>query len=402
LLLKERYRVYFPFVDGLFAYDCPSCGYRCCKGAGFAATPSELVTLRRHHPELAYFTQVAQKASEPLVQLVNFNPSCFFLGDDGLCEVHVRHGRAAKPFVCKTFPVNAFRLEGEVLVADMNFLCPLELASPGGAATAIQHEDLLRDIVEHADVVLAAATRQRAPGLSHARIDEEERLRDASAGLGVLDLCALYDGAAGVPEARHGIERFVDTLHTFLRVGSPAAPLRDNDDEETAAAERAADAAADADLERFVVALAPRLRLIAPLEYTWLAPAEATALTGRLCATLALYARLARRVNRSPLSLSTIHGLFARFGHVIYFLAQLGRVPGIEALPEDKWTFHLAAGARQDAQRLLRFIYVDNDDAGCTLGEIFERLGIEDPMQRLQVLQSLPEDAMKVIVFRDA
>ena len=391
MLLKERYRVYFPFADGLLAYNCPKCGYRCCKGAGFAATPSEFVTLRRHYPALAYFTAVAQKAAEPLVQLVNFSPQCFFLRGDGLCDVHVQHGRDAKPFVCKSFPINAFRLAGDVLVADVNFLCPLELWSGAAEDTRIHHADLLVDIVEHADVVLAAATRPRAPALSHERIDLEERLREKSTQLGLLELCAVYEAAARTPsgeleaaviaERRRGLDGFRAAVAAFLR--APDAWL-DGDDE----------------VDRLITALAPRMRLIAPLEYSWLAEADATALVGRLLAALALYARLVRSVNAGPVTLSTIHGLFAQFGYVIYVLAHIDRVPAIEPLADDKWGFPLAAGARTDAQRLLTFIYVDNDDAQCTLGAIFDRLGIEDPVTRLQVLQSLPIEAMKLIAFR--
>jgi hypothetical protein len=394
VLLRDRYRVYFPFVDGLLAYNCPKCGYRCCKGAGFAATPSEFVTLRRHYPSLAYFTSVAQKAAEPLVQLMNFSPQCFFLRGDGLCDVHAQHGRAAKPFVCKSFPINAFRLAGDVLVADINFLCPLELSTGAAEDTRIHHADLLRDIVEHADVVLAAATRPRTPALSDERLALEERLREQSTRLGLLDLCAAYEAASCAPspfgegearviaERRRGIDGFRELVAGFLR--APSACL-DQDDV----------------VDRLVVALAPRMRLIAPLEFPWLAEADATALVGRLLAALAIYARLVRSVNAGPITLATIHALFAQFGYVIYFLAHLDRVPTIEPLPEDKFAFPLAAGVRQDAQRLLTFIYVENDDARCTLAAIFDRLGIDDPMVRLQILQSLPVEAMKVIAFRE-
>jgi hypothetical protein len=396
VLLKERYRVYFPFVDGLLAYNCARCGYRCCKGASFAATPSEFVTLRKHYPALAYFTQVAHKATEPLVQLVNFGPQCFFLGDDGRCDVHARHGRAAKPFVCKSFPINAFRLEGDVLVADVNFLCPIELSTGAPGDERIHHADLLRDIVEHADVVVAAATRPRAAALGHVRVDLEERLRARCASLPLAELCAVYEAAsateaadgtfepdeASLAAARRSLEAFRATAATFLR--APSGTWQEGAE----------------DVDRLVAALAPRMRLIAALEYTWLAPAAATALVARVLVCLALHARLVRQVNASLLTLATIHGLFAQFGYVIYFLAHLDRVPTIEALPEDKWTFQLAAGARADAQRLLTFVYVDNDDAGCTLAEIFERLGIDDVVARLQVLQALPVEAMKLIAFR--
>jgi Fe-S-cluster containining protein len=393
VLLKERYRVYFPFVDGLLAYNCPKCGYRCCKGAGFAATPSEFVTLRKHYPALAYFSSVAQKATEPLVQMVNFSPQCFFLRDDGLCDVHAQHGRAAKPFVCKSFPINAFRLEGDTLVADVNFLCPIELASGAPGDERIHHADLLRDIVEHEDIVVAAATRPRAAALSHARIDLEERLRERCASLPLVELCAIYEASSRAPgmafedeasvvaDHRRGLERFRAAMAGFLR--APDA-WRGGDDE----------------IDRLVAALAPRMRLIAALEYPWLAPDDATALVARVLVSLALYARLVRTVNGSPITLATIHGLFAQFGYVIYFLAHIDRVPGIEALADDKWTFQLAAGARSDAQRLLTFIYVENDDAGCTLGEIFDRLHIDDVVARLQVLQALPVEAMKLIAFR--
>ena len=380
VLLLGKYRVYFPFADGLFGYNCPRCGFQCCKGAGFAATPGELVTLRRLYPTLAYFTSVSKKP-QPVVDLLNFKPACYFLREDGFCDVHVSHGRPNKPYVCKTFPVNALRLHGDVLVADVNFLCPLDLYAASAQDTAIRHDDLLADLVEHAEVAIAGAK----PGvlaIDAARVDEEERLRDATRDLPLMELCATYEAAALGEEPgarRSGLDDFCAAVATFLR--APRAVL-----------------GADESVDRRVAALAPRLRLLVPAQYAWLG-GEALALVGRVVAVLGLYARLVRSVNRAPVTLATVHGLHAQLGLVVYFLAHIDRVPRIDVLEGDEWSLPMAAGVEAEAQRLLAFIYEDNDAEGCTLGEIFDRIGVEDPMVRVQVLQSFTTEATKAIRF---
>ena len=76
-----KLEVYFPFADGALGYNCTECGYRCCKGAGFGASKRELVQLTARYPFVSLFVNPRREPEQPLVQLTNFAPSCFFLRD---------------------------------------------------------------------------------------------------------------------------------------------------------------------------------------------------------------------------------------------------------------------------------------------------------------------------------
>jgi len=152
--------VFFTFGDGRLSYDCVSCQSKCCRGHGYLATfGTELETQLRLRPSLPLFLEPSGRPGANYLGVTNCAPGCFFLGDDGRCEVHAMHGHAAKPETCRLFPFNAFRQVGAFLVvAPHQELCPLSIAnseirSPESAYDGLLEEMLRRGIstrVRHA------------------------------------------------------------------------------------------------------------------------------------------------------------------------------------------------------------------------------------------------------------
>lgn len=73
-----------------------------------------------------------------------FNPrgGCWFLAQDGLCNLEREHGRDHKPAACRLFPFNRVFVAGDWRVIDFNsVICPLEVAENG-----VRHEDVLAEI----------------------------------------------------------------------------------------------------------------------------------------------------------------------------------------------------------------------------------------------------------------
>jgi Fe-S-cluster containining protein len=124
--------VYYAFGDGRFPYDCVSCNAKCCRGYGYlAAAGAEFdrqVNMRRTLP---LFAAPAPDRGTAQFQISNCAPGCFFLSDDGRCEIHATAGFDAKPETCRLFPFNNLRRLGPYLiVAPHSSLCPLAVSYP--------------------------------------------------------------------------------------------------------------------------------------------------------------------------------------------------------------------------------------------------------------------------------
>src|SRR6476659_5582028 len=88
--------VYFTFADGRLAYDCVTCSAKCCRGFGYLITSRE--GLGRHlelRRALPLFVSRGAKHDAHHAEVKNCAPGCFFLADDGNCEVHAEHGYEA-------------------------------------------------------------------------------------------------------------------------------------------------------------------------------------------------------------------------------------------------------------------------------------------------------------------
>jgi hypothetical protein len=96
--------------------------------------------MRRHLP---LFVAIGSEAKDP-VGVSNCAPGCFFLSDDGLCEIQVKHGYAAKPETCRLFPFNQLRRYGKYLmVRPHSSLCPLQVVRGPSLSDSSEHLALL-------------------------------------------------------------------------------------------------------------------------------------------------------------------------------------------------------------------------------------------------------------------
>jgi Fe-S-cluster containining protein len=141
----SRDRVYFAFGDGRLAYDCVTCGAKCCRHNGFDALVDP--ELQRHLAErhaLRFFLDRCDAGADNHYHARNFDPACFFLDDRNLCSLHVQHGFAAKPETCRLFPFNQFTRAGDYLMVGPHSLCPLAVAPQNERSELSGHDELLR------------------------------------------------------------------------------------------------------------------------------------------------------------------------------------------------------------------------------------------------------------------
>ena len=81
-------------------HACSACG-TCCHGWRVRVRPDELAGLERCAAEL--------DVADPVVDgnLRQVEGRCVFLAEGGLCRIHARFGLAAKPEVCRRYPLRA-------------------------------------------------------------------------------------------------------------------------------------------------------------------------------------------------------------------------------------------------------------------------------------------------------
>ncbi len=169
--------LFIAFASGAITYDCEPCG-RCCKGQGYA---DELVHLRRS-PELERLAPfVASPADAPggLVAFHDFADGCRFLADDNACELHRRHGPAAKPRLCRLFPFSRLLDVDGLWVLLPHPLCPWT-PSPTGRDRRSHHPTLLAELGEAPANELLVAPHPPMTGVVAAtRLAAELAIRDA-------------------------------------------------------------------------------------------------------------------------------------------------------------------------------------------------------------------------------
>jgi len=139
----SRSNVYFAFGSGLLAYDCVSCGAKCCRGFSYksiASEPARQIDMRRALP--VFVKPVPEHASSQHA-IGNYAPGCFFLSNDGRCEIHAEHGYDAKPETCRLFPFNNLRrLGNHLIVAPHPSLCPLGVVAGDTRSPCSEYEEL--------------------------------------------------------------------------------------------------------------------------------------------------------------------------------------------------------------------------------------------------------------------
>ena len=82
-------KVYFTFSAGRLSYDCLKCGSKCCRGFGYSiGSGIEYEKQASMRKALPLFVAPAVSRGSSHIHISNVAPGCFFLANDGRCEVH--------------------------------------------------------------------------------------------------------------------------------------------------------------------------------------------------------------------------------------------------------------------------------------------------------------------------
>jgi len=197
--------VYFTWPDRRFRYECRGCG-ACCKGHGIGldVAGGQLVQLVARRPAIAAFLRRRGEA------ITAFNPRdrCWFLADDGLCQIETEDGRAAKPASCRLFPFNrVFRIGAYTIVDYNSVICPLTVGDDG-----VTHAEIAAEIATISDpTIIGTPLAARDPVAEGRAFVETERTiatalfgapDDLTAGWGAqADVAALDDERAAASAA---------------------------------------------------------------------------------------------------------------------------------------------------------------------------------------------------------
>jgi Fe-S-cluster containining protein len=212
-------RIYFTWPDRRFKYECRGCG-ACCKGHGIGidVAAGQLVQLLARRPALTAFLRRRGDA------ITAFNPRdrCWFLADDGLCQVEVDDGRDAKPASCRLFPFNRVFRIGSYTVVDYNsVICPLHVVDEGG----ITHAEVAAEIalVKDATIVGTQLPARDAEAEGRAFV-ESERAIAAAAFTGDVHAtwAAMADAGAFEQERAHANAAFESILGAPFQLPSTA------------------------------------------------------------------------------------------------------------------------------------------------------------------------------------
>ncbi len=166
-------------------FSCHACG-DCCRGFNFGPLhDADVERLLRHDwselPGIETSADViVERPGGRFLRPVDGH--CIFLGDDGLCLVHKRHGAAEKPLFCRTFP---YAFTGDAaggVRASLRFECStLHRSQTDGEPLAAQTEALQALVDERPtppaappSLVFFAAARA-LPGLTVTALEQKMR-----------------------------------------------------------------------------------------------------------------------------------------------------------------------------------------------------------------------------------
>lgn len=384
------FAVYFSFADGALGYHCGECGFKCCKGHGFGATQTELVQLATHYPTLPMFVSPVREPEQPLVGLVNFAPRCFFLKGDGLCRIEVDVGREAKPYVCRTFPANQLQRLGVILIAELNFLCPLRATQPGD--TPMRHADLVRDLQQSIEVPMQLPS-EAATLFPEALLVHEAYLRDLPTDDDLLTRLALADvmaprwekeprapNAAFLAPHRAYLAGLRREMIELLGVGTSFDPDQPRHGRE-------------------LMLMLPRLRLALLRLRTQVGASLDDVLPqlGRRMVALSVYVELIATLG-GEITLGLIDQAFRQGQLFCEMLSMADRIPLL--LPGDESYKLTLFRTQEDAmQRFLRFLHDENPQRRLSMREVLSEIGVDDPVARAQLCQSFTREALKQFRF---
>ncbi|HLG20867.1 MAG TPA: hypothetical protein VI895_13765 [Bdellovibrionota bacterium] len=406
-MLNLPFQVYFAFPDGLLRYNCPECGFQCCKGAGFGVTAKEMTKLEVLYPTLKYFAQPATRRAVTGVPLINLKPKCFFLQDSGFCDIQAKHGRDFKPIVCKTFPANAYFFSNDILVVDVNFLCPLKISSSPENDAVLYYEDILKDIMVAADYIKGAGTvtarRPEQPPqvreLTKQIIQHETWSRDSFRRIETTDLFDVLatweltslqenDSEPEVPpphlitEKKQELELFRRQIVMFIGAEDYLATRSTIDD-----------------MALIVLSSSIRMSILKRFPHIVYETEFLPSISRIFCAASTLV-QLASITQGTPCSLQAVSTVTSSFLAAIFLLGHLDHVPTIPAPREgEKMTIDAALSYEGNIKRFFQFVYEQNDELNLTLREIVEQHAKEDRFDSLMFLKSLSGNAISRMKF---
>lgn len=140
--MKNRRKIFVPFIDGILKYDCRECGYGCCQSGFIVMNAKEKRILLQDHPSLRYFYVRKTKKTYVLRKY----PRCWFLENSGLCYVQKKYGYSSKPFICRLHPFYIVRCESEYVVVPRT--CSTLHAGRGNKNKDTSHKHILKNAQE--------------------------------------------------------------------------------------------------------------------------------------------------------------------------------------------------------------------------------------------------------------
>lgn len=390
-----REDVYFTFGSGRLSYDCVTCGATCCRGFGYqVATGPLLASHLSRRPALPLFVAAATTPGTRQQTIANSPPGCFFLADNGYCEIHVRDGYEAKPETCRLFPFNNFRRLGKYLIVRPHpFLCPLRVDAAPASHADSDHEALFAGMASQG--ITADVTTCAAGALSPDDFVRAERavvaLADAWSArgdiVGFLEEQATDRRANGEPILGRSVQDVTRDVCELL--GVPEPDLR----------------GADPDLARTLVGMTPFLRsrfLLADAATDPDCPHSALSMSRVPFAMLFIYivAATARETGMKRITFQTISRLEQDFRSTIRLLAFMDEpLEWIAGAQIDPCVLPDAEG--QTAYlRIVKELLAKRGTGLAPLGAVLRRHLPRDPMARVMFLKALSKELMGKVAPR--
>ena len=142
--MKNKEKLFIPFIDGILNYNCRECNGLCCSQSGFIImNAKEKKMLLQKYPYLRYFfTQETKK-----MYWISRHSACWFLESDGLCYIEKKYGYSSKPFICRLDPFYIAKCADEYVVITKE--CP-KLYVDGGNKN-VSHKRILKNAQEAID-----------------------------------------------------------------------------------------------------------------------------------------------------------------------------------------------------------------------------------------------------------
>jgi Fe-S-cluster containining protein len=227
--------VYFPFLSGQLTYDCISCGAQCCRGHGYALEASRELELHlTTATSLRFFVDRCHPKALSHVHVRNSAP-CFFLNQQNLCDVELRHGYDAKPETCRLFPFNNFLRVGDYIVVGPHTagICPLEVVAHGDSSRCSDHGALLNTMSAHgvsdvpdafpivSDASRAIELEKRVLAMSERHLERPDYLVFTAEQVAATNplFSAAAERGSSLRDSLDDVRRFSEMMHQVLEAG---------------------------------------------------------------------------------------------------------------------------------------------------------------------------------------